>query len=332
MDEISENHGFQEKILFIKDLRPKDNVRTTLLVKQKELFVAKNGKPYLSLLLGDRSGEIDTRIWERAEALAPQFEEGDVVAISGRVNSFQSRLQLVVDDLVPVSASEVTLSHYLPAGPENLEELYANLKKTFEGLPNQWVSQLGLLLLNDPDIEKRYKICPAAKTIHHAFLGGLLCHSTQLIHLIDLVLSLYEGIDRSLMIFGAAFHDFGKIYELSYDGKFGYTDEGKLVGHIAIGISLVDRKIQLLPGFPTKLEWQLKHLILSHHGKLEFGSPKRPATIEAQLLHHLDDMDSKIESIQRLLKSERNGSNWSAYHRAYDQYYYHPEILTQTDT
>jgi 3'-5' exoribonuclease len=206
--------------------------------------------------------------------------------------------------------------------------MYAQMLQIFRDLPNPWVRGLGVALLEDPEIQSRYRKCPAAKTIHHAFVGGLLCHSLQIIRLADAVLPLYKGINRDLVVFGAAFHDFGKIFELSYDGSFGYTDEGRLVGHIAIGVTLIDRKIRLMPGFPEDLEWQLKHLVLSHHGRLEYGSPKRPHTLEAQLVHHLDDMDSKINSIQTFIASENSGSRWTGHHKAYDQYYYRGEPAT----
>lgn len=325
-----EEKAAQQKHLFIKDLRTKDVVRTSFLVKMKSMAAAKNGKPYLALTLMDRTGDIDTRVWEGAEEMNSRFQEGEIVAVSGRAHQFQNRLQLVVDHLIPLSPQEVDLKDYLPEGPADLEEKYDRLLKTFEGLENSWVRDLGLSLLRDPEISARYKLCPAAKTIHHAYLGGLLVHSLQLIDLIEAILPLYPALDRSLMIFGAAFHDFGKIFELAYRGNFGYTDEGKLVGHIAIGVTLIDRKIQLMPGFPKELEYQVKHLVLSHHGRLDYGSPKRPATLEAQCLHSLDDMDSKLESIQSLMKNERNNSRWTALHRAYDQYYYKPDRFLES--
>lgn len=311
-----------EKYIFIKDLKGNDVVRSTFLVQSKATPMSKNGKAYLSLLLSDSTGVIDTRIWNDIESVSATFNEGDVVAVSGKTHLFQNRMQMVVSHLVPVPMSEVDPLAYLPRSADNLEAKYQELLGIFQGLENPWVRDLGLSLLNDPDIASRYKVCPAAKTIHHAFLGGLLVHSLQLIKLVEAILPHYENLDRSILIFGAAFHDFGKIYELSYAHGFGYTDEGKLVGHIAIGVQLVDRKILAIPDFPKDLEMQLKHIILSHHGRLEYGSPKRPHTLEAQLLHHLDDMDSKINSIQTLMESESNDCRWTAHHKAYDNYYY----------
>jgi len=312
------------KTLFIRDLKAQDTVRTSFLVKSKSLMAAKNGKSFLALLLSDRSGDLEGRVWELAEEKNLLFEEGQVVAVSGRAGQFQNRMQIAIDSLVPLPPEEIDLVDYLPEGPKNVEELYNELLEIFRGLSDPNIKAVGLALLEDPEIAARYKVCPAAKTIHHAFLGGLLAHSLQLIKLVQAILPLYPGVNRDLLIFGAAFHDFGKIYELTYNGSFGYSDEGKLVGHITIGAILIDRKIQGMPGFPKEIEYQLKHLILSHHGRVEYGSPKKPATLEAQILANLDDMDSKIQSIQTLISQDSSSSRWSGYHKAYDQYYYKP--------
>jgi len=315
------------KEIFIKDLKPKDLVRTSFLVKSKEMCTARNGKVYLALILSDRTGDIDTRVWEGAEALSALFSEGDVVAVAGRANLFQNRLQLVVEHLIPLRADEVDLAEYLPAGGGDVEKQYEDLLNVFRGLHNPWVRDLGVSLLSDPEIANRYKRCPAAKTIHHAFIGGLLSHSLQLTRIVDAILPLYENLSRDILMFGAAFHDFGKIFELSYDGPFSYTDEGRLVGHISIGNNLIDRKIQKIEGFPKELEFQLKHIVLAHHGRLEYGSPKVPHTLEAQIVAHIDDLDSKINSIQTMMQGERNSSRWTGHHKAYDSYYYKPDCF-----
>ena len=321
-NQITSSGQKPNKSIYIKDLESGSELRSHFLVQSKNLMVAKNGKPYLAMTLSDRTGKLDTRVWNDANELAKTFNEGDVVAAWGKVHTFQNRLQFIGEDLVVVPEEEVDLTQFLPKADEDLDALFEELKGIFREVSNPWVSQLALSLLEDPSIAERYKICPAAKTIHHAFLGGLLVHSLQLIKLVDAILPLYEKIDRSLLVFGAAFHDFGKIFELNYQGNFGYSDEGRLVGHIAIGTCLIDRKIQGIDGFPQDLEWQVKHLVLSHHGRLEYGSPKRPATLEAQILANLDEMDSKINSIQTQMTQEGSKERWTTHHRAYDQYYY----------
>lgn len=312
------------KRFFVSDLKPQDTVRSSFMVKSKGIMQAKNGQPYLALTLGDRTGCVDTRVWTKdVVELASTFREGDVIAVSGKAQWFQNRMQLVVDNLVPLEMP-VTLTDYLPKADGDSEAKYQELVSVFEGLDCPWTRRLALDLLADPEISARYPLAPAAKTIHHAYLGGLLTHSLHLIRMVNVVAPLYPRLNRNTLLFGAAFHDFGKVFELSYDGNFGYSDEGRLVGHIAIGTVLVDRAIRKIDGFPSDLEFQLKHMILSHHGKIEYGSPVKPQTLEAQLVHHLDDMDSKLNSIQELIDSERNNSSWTALHKAYGTSYFKP--------
>lgn len=313
------------KRYFVSDLKPQDVVRSTFMVKSKGVMQAKNGKPYLALILGDCTGTVDTRVWTNdVVELAATFSEGDVIAVAGRAQWFQNRMQLILDNLAPVE-EPVTLSDYLPKAGADAEKQYTELITLFEGLDCPWTRQLAVALLKHPDIASRYPVAPAAKTIHHAYLGGLLTHSLQLTKLVDALLPLYPKLNRNVALFGAAFHDFGKIFELSYDGSFGYTDEGRLVGHIAIGTVLIDRAIREIPEFPVALELQLKHMVLSHHGKIEYGSPVRPQTLEAQFVHHLDDMDSKLNSIQELMDSERSTAAWTAVHKAYGTSYFKPK-------
>ncbi len=328
-----ENHpDIGPKRLFIKDLKPSDWVQTSLMVRSKTLQFARDGKPYLTLLMGDRTGEIQTRVWQDAEHLAPILEEGKVFSVAGRVHEHQQRLQLVAEHVIDIPIESFELRDFVPSGPQNLDELYEGLLETFRAFKNPWVRSLALALLEDPEIASRYKICPAAKTVHHAFIGGLLCHSLQLIRLVERISPLYPTLDAEIVVFGAAFHDFGKIFELCYPTPFGYTDEGRLVGHITIGAILLDRKIQNIPEFPEALGWHLKHLILSHHGKLEYGSPKVPVTLEAEMVHLLDLMDSRMEGIESFMRAERNNSRWTSIHKAYGVSFYKPDKYVHGDS
>ncbi len=317
------------KRFFVSDLKPQDQVRSTFMVKGLSVLQSKNGKPYLALTLSDRTGSVDTRVWaEDAAELASTFREGDIVAVSGKAQWFQNRMQLVVDNLAPVE-EPVELEDYLPKANFDSSALYQELIRVFETVECPWTSKLALQLLRNPEVASRYPVCPAAKTIHHAFLGGLLVHSLQLVKLVEATHPLYPRLNKSHLLFGAAFHDFGKIFELSYDGNFGYTDEGRLVGHIAIGTVLVDREIRLIPDFPLELEYQLKHLILAHHGQIEYGSPVKPQTLEAQMVHHLDNMDSKLASIQDLIDTDKGQSRWTPMHKAYEAAYFKPVKVLQ---
>jgi 3'-5' exoribonuclease len=313
------------KRFFVSDLKPQDQVRTTFMVRSLSVLQSKNGKPYLAMQLSDRTGSVDTRVWtEDAAEMASTFREGDVVAVAGKAQWFQNRLQLVVDNLAPVEAP-VSLEDYLPQAEFDSAAKYAELTAYFETMECPWTRALSLALLKHPEVASRYPVSPAAKSIHHAFLGGLLLHSLQLVKLVEAVHPLYPRLNKSFLLFGAAFHDFGKIFELSHEGMFGYTDEGRLVGHIAIGTVLVDREIQKIAGFPPEIEWQLKHLILSHHGKIEYGSPVKPQTLEAQLVHHLDNMDSKLESIQNFIDTDKGPARWTPVHKAYETAYWKPK-------
>ncbi|MBI4404258.1 MAG: HD domain-containing protein [Deltaproteobacteria bacterium] len=317
----------QQKLIFIKDLKAQDEVQSTFLVKSKETFMAKSGKPYLALLLMDRTGEIDARVWENAQTLTSTFQQGDIIALRGRVNSYQNKLQLVVSHLVP--SPQADLRNYLPASLQDPDLMFDELCGFLNGIKNPWIRDLSLQLLQDKALSERYKLCPAAKSVHHAYIGGLLQHSLQLVKVVDAISKIYPELDRDLLLFGAAFHDIGKTAEISSLQNFDYTDEGKLLGHISIGVTTIDQKIRVMADFPKQLELQLKHMVLSHHGQLEFGSPVRPQTLEAQVLHHLDDMDSKIDGIQTLIRGEGNQTQWTSFHKTYGQCYFRPQLQKQ---
>lgn len=317
-----------KKSIFIKDLRAKDVVRSTFLVRNKMLRANKNGQNCLHLQLSDRSGTIEARLWEGAESADEALNEGNLVAISGRVSEAGSGFrQVTVQHWAPIPSEEGNWEDYYPKSEQDADAEYKRLIQVFEGLENPWIRNLSLALLNDPEIAGRYPRCPAAKSIHHAFIGGLLAHTHQLVRVVQAIAPLYPELDREILLFGAAFHDFGKVYELSFDGPVGYTDEGKLVGHISIGNTLIDKEVRKIEGFPKDLELQLKHIVLSHHGRVEYGSPKPPQTLEAVMLSALDDLDSKIESITQLIKSEKSTGRWTPVHKAYQTSYYRPSTL-----
>lgn len=324
---ISEEPNQSKKAIFIKDLRAKDVVRSTFLVRNKMLRANRNGQNCLHLQLSDRSGTIEARLWEAAESADETLTEGNLVAISGRVSEGSGGArQVTVQHWAPVGSEEGNWEDYYPKSEQDAEVEYQRLIQIFEGLSNPFIRQLSLAILNDPDIASRYPRCPAAKTIHHAFIGGLLAHTHQLIRVVEAIAPLYPELNREILLFGAAFHDFGKVFELSFEGHFGYTDEGKLIGHISIGNAIIDREVRKIEGFPKALELQLKHIVLSHHGRVEYGSPKPPQTLEAVMLSALDDLDSKIDSISTLMKSEKSSSGWTPVHKAYQTSYYRPPL------
>ncbi|HWD99852.1 MAG TPA: HD domain-containing protein, partial [Bryobacteraceae bacterium] len=276
----------------------------------------RTGEPYLSLLLGDRSGEIEARMWDNVPDVMDTFERDDFVKVKGLFQLYNNRPQLTIHKMRRVLEHEVDFADFFPASLRDAGEMWAELRAIVSRLGNEHIRPLLDAFLDDPEVAARYRVAPAAKTIHHAFRGGLLEHVLSLCSLAGRIADHYPWIDRELLIAGAVLHDIGKIHELSYERGFGYTAEGQLLGHIAIGMRMMSDKLRAFPDFPPHLRNLLEHIILSHHGQLEFGSPKTPAFPEALLFHYLDDMDSKMECMRALLGKEPQAEGlftpWSA--------------------
>ncbi len=311
------------KKTFAKDIQERDWVETPFLVREKITAMAKNGKPYLTLKLMDRSGEVEGRVWDRVEEFSAGFEKDDFVLVKGKASVYLGKMQLVVQELVRVSDEKVDIGDYLPVAERKPEEMVADLRSRVDSLRDPYLKGLMKAFVEDGEFLADYQTAPAAKTMHHVYLGGLLEHSLAVADLAEDICRRYPGLNRDLLVTGALLHDVGKVAELSYERAFDYTDEGKLLGHIVMGVELVEEKIRQVPGFPPLTRTLLKHLLLSHHGQYEFGSPKRPKTLEAVILNFLDDLDSKINGVRRHLDREvgREGS-WTSYHRLYDRYFF----------
>jgi 3'-5' exoribonuclease len=289
---------------FIKELKPNEIATAVLLVHSKEIRQKRSGEPYLSLLLGDRSGEIDAKMWDNVAEVMDSFDRDDFVKVRGLLQIYNNRPQFTVHKLRYVEDQEVEFGDFFPASSRDSEEMFAELRATVASLTNPHIRALLDAFLDDPEIASRFRVAPAAKTVHHAYRSGLLEHVLSLCSLSRLAASHYGSIDLNLLIAGAVLHDVGKIYELTYDRGFGYSAEGQLMGHIAIGARMFYEKLRAFPDFPVELRNVLEHIILSHHGHLEFGSPKVPIFPEALLFHYLDDMDSKMECMRALIEKE----------------------------
>lgn len=306
----------------IKDLRDKDNVEQFFLVREKNVAVGKNGRPFMSLLLGDASGQIDARVWDNVESLSREIETGDVVRLKGAVQLFQNRRQLVVHKMEKVDASTVNVEDFLPKSLKNADDLYTELLTIAKSIKNESLRQLVVETLEDPEIRPLLMRAPAAKSIHHAWMGGLLEHILSILKIMDFLAAHYPTVNRDLLIFGAIFHDIGKIWELSWDQGISYTDRGRLIGHMQMACELIDQKSARILGFDAELKDVCKHIVLSHHGRLEYGSPKRPKFLEAMLVAMVDDLDSKMSTIQTLIENERGGGDrWSRYSELFDRYF-----------
>lgn len=309
--------------MFVSEIKDRSQVDSVFLVREKITAMAKNGKPYLTLKLMDKTGEVEGKVWDNVDVLSAAFDKDDFVAVRSKATVYLGKMQLVIAELRRVPDEEVTLADFLPEAGRAIGEMTAELAALLATLGDQHLKRLLAAFFDDPAFMALYSSAPAAKGMHHVYLGGLLEHSLAVARLADRIVPLYEGINRDLLIAGALLHDVGKVREMTYSRSFDYTDEGKLLGHITIGVEMIQEKIAAVGGFPQDLAMLLKHMILSHHGQYEFGSPKRPKTVEATILNYLDDLDSKINGIRTHIgKEAEGGSRWTSYHRLYDRYFY----------
>lgn len=308
---------------FIAELKDRDPVNSTFMVKEKTLAVAKNGKPYMNLKFMDKSGEVDGKVWDNVDELDKIFKKGDFVQMRGTASLYMGKMQLVAKEIKRLDDDGVNLADFVPVSPIPLDDMKAELADVVSSLTNPHLKALMELFCNDAEFMAAYCKAPAAKGMHHVYIGGLLEHSLSVVRLVDAIVPLYPGLNRDLLVVGALLHDVGKVAELSYERAFEYTDEGRLLGHITIGVEMLSERIARLDDFPAELSLLLKHFLLSHHGQYDFGSPKRPKTVEATILHYLDDMDSKINGIRSHIDKETaKDSRWTSHHRLYNLYFF----------
>lgn len=302
------------KDLYVSGLEANQVITTIFLVKAKEVRSKKTGEPYLSLTLGDKSGDLPAKMWENVEDVAPTFDRDDFVKVKGLVQVYRNKQQLTIHRIRRCQETEIDAADYFPKTTKDVEEMFGELLSLVNQTNNPYLKELLCSFLNDSDFVSKLKEAPAAKTIHHAWLGGLLEHTLSLCRLCQLVAQHYPEIDIDLLITGAILHDIGKTEELSYSRSFAYTTEGQLLGHMILELDLVNQKIAQIAEFPPKLKTVIQHLIISHHGEYEFGSPKLPMFPEALVLHCLDNLDSKLASMQALITSDGSlDKNWTTY-------------------
>src|SRR6201996_659137 len=290
---------------YIGTLTPNEVVTGQFLVLSKEIRQKRTGEPYLTLHLADRTGEMEARMWDNVAEVMDTFDRDDFIKVKGLMQLYQNRVQFTVHKLRRLEDHEVDPTDYFPCSERDHEEMFGELRAIMAGLENSHRRFLLQGIFSDPQLARLYKMAPAAKSIHHACRGGLLEHVLSLCALCRLAAAHYKNIDLDLLLAGAILHDIGKLEELSYARSFGYSADGQLLGHIVIGLRMLGAKLEQAPGFPPKLRTLLEHLIISHHGELEFGSPKIPIFPEALLLHHLDNLDSKMDAMRSALNRER---------------------------
>jgi 3'-5' exoribonuclease len=294
-------------------------ITSSFVVASKQAKPKKSGELYLALTLVDRTGHIDAKMWDNVSDYLDVFEQDDFIKVRGLINKFNGRFQLTVHKLRSLQEAEVDFNDYLPRTTKDIDQLWRELGEFVENFKNADLKALVKAFMADPQIERAYKSAPAAKTLHHAYIGGLLDHVVSLLRLCDLAARNYpETIDRDLLMTGAFLHDIGKIHELSFARTFGYTTRGQLLGHMIIELEMLHEKIVQVAGFPAEYKTLLEHLIISHHGKYEFGSPKMPMFPEALMLHYLDDLDSKMESMRAHFEREPE-TDWTSYNTSLER-------------
>ena len=306
---------------YVSDLQDGQAVISLFLVAVKEIRTSqRSGKSWLELALRDRTGSIPAKMWDNFEALAKTFEADDVVQIRGRVKLYNGQKEMTLEQIVPAAVRDYDLSDFLAHTKHDVEKLFGDLSAAVAAVKNPWIKRLLESVVTDPAIVPKLKRAPAAMSMHHAFVGGLLEHTVSLIGLGRAVAAHYPELDFDVLLAGIVLHDIGKIDELSYERATNYTTAGRLLGHVTIGTLLAREKIKAIAGFPETLAILIEHLILSHHGTYEFGSPSLPQTREAIALHFLDDMDSKMAAMRTTLEGASGNEEWTernpALHRA----------------
>ncbi len=303
---------------YINTLRDGDIISEVYLCKTKTVAKTKAGKSYYSMILQDKTGTVDAKIWELNNGIA-HFDPMDYIRVEAQVTSFNGALQLNVKRVRVADEGEYDMTDYMPCSEKNIEGMYKELVDVIDTISEPHLkSLLQSFFVEDKDFVARFKNHSAAKSIHHGFIGGLLEHSLSVAKLCDYVAGVYPIIKRDLLITAAICHDIGKIDELSVFPENDYTDEGQLLGHVVMGAMMIKEKIKSIDGFPKVLGDELIHCILAHHGELEFGSPKKPSIIEAVALAHADNMDAKLQTFTELINDNQDKSGWLGYNKMFE--------------
>ncbi|HVP56233.1 MAG TPA: OB-fold nucleic acid binding domain-containing protein [Candidatus Eisenbacteria bacterium] len=304
------------KDFYIRDCQQHENqtITSNFVVASRQVKTKKNGEQYLALILADRTGQLQANMWDNVSDSLNAFEQDDFIKVKGVVQKYNGRWQLTVHKLRKLADNEIDHADYLPKTPKDIDQLWRTLGEFVVTFENPWLKQLVTDFMADDAIATAYKNAPAAKTLHHAYIGGLLDHVVSLFTVCDLVARNYPQVNRDLLLTGAFLHDIGKIHELAYQRSISYTTKGQLLGHMIIELEMLHEKLAHIPGFPDELKILVEHLIISHHGQYEFGSPKLPMFPEALMLHYLDDLDSKMESMRAQFERESEfESPWTGY-------------------
>jgi 3'-5' exoribonuclease len=307
---------------FITDIKAGDRVDDIFVLSEKILSQKRDGNNFLNVTLSDKTGTIKGVVWDNVDQIAAGITSGDFAHVNGSVSDYRGTLQVVIKNMEPFSPDRVDPSDFLPQTSRDIEGMFERLVKRMDSITTDYLKALIDAFFKDKEFVNKFKTAPAGKKMHHAYIGGLLEHTLSMVSLADKIAGHYSGIDRDLLLSGAILHDIGKIDEFEYQFKIDYSDKGRLLNHIVIGIKMVDDKLSGIEHFPEDQILLLKHLIVSHHGTREFGSPEPPKTIEAVLLNYIDEIDSKVNAIRDFIASEDPDETWTSYHRLLERHFY----------
>lgn len=303
---------------YIKDYKEGDRVFDIYLCKHKQSAVTKNGRAYDNVILQDKTGTIDAKVWDPNSAGISEFDSLDYIEVYGEVNSFQGSLQISIKRVRVCQEEEYDPADFLPVSKKNLDQMFQELNGLIDSIQNEYLQKLlRAFFVEDESFSKRFRQSSAAKTVHHGFVGGLLEHTLSVAKLCDYYCKAYPMLKRDLLITAAICHDIGKTKELSLFPENDYTDEGQLLGHIVMGSEMIGEKAKEIPGFPAVLLGELKHCILAHHGEYEYGSPKKPALMEAVALNYADNTDAKMQTFTEILENTSD-QGWLGYNRLFE--------------
>ncbi|MGA7146031.1 MAG: HD domain-containing protein [Desulfobacterales bacterium] len=307
---------------FITDIQAGDVVDDIFVLSEKVLSQKRDGNNFLNITLSDKTGMIKGVVWDKVDRITAGITSGDFVHVVGGVGEYRGALQVVIKKMAPIPADRVDPSDFLPQTSRDIEGMFDRLSKITDSIKTEYLKRLVEAFWKDEAFVRKFKTAPAAKKMHHAYIGGLLEHTVSMVSLADKIAGHYSGVDRDLLLVGAIFHDIGKIDEFEYQFRIDYSDKGRLLNHIVIGLKMVDEKLSKIEQFPEDQALLLKHMIVSHHGAREFGSPEPPKIIEAVLLNYIDEIDSKVNGIRDFMAAEDADETWTSYHRILERHFY----------
>ncbi len=312
----------QTKRVFIEEIAAGHHVNDIFVLAEKNMAHKRDGNAYLNVTFADKTGRIKGVVWDNVEPIAAAAEAGDFVRVAATAGEFRGALQMVVKSLAAVEPDSVRPEDFIAATTRNVKQMFERLTGLTDAMQPGPLRDLMAAFWADDDLVAQFKRAPAAKLMHHAYIGGLLEHTLSMALLADKIAGHYNRVDRDLLLVGAILHDIGKTRELSYGHSIDYTDEGRLISHIGIGLAIVESKIGAVKDFPAELAALVKHMIVSHHGAREFGSPEPPKTIEAVLLNYIDEIDSRMNSIREFMETADPSARWTSYHRLLERHFF----------